>query len=170
MHALTAAAVVAKVYISWGKWVARCPADGCPQAEHFGADPNTGYVGGLTETAFWCGHCGLTCPAEWPPEEMCADAVRLLAMRPVPATRNWNRQLGEPTDALLGENVEHGLLDAEELLPEQWTPGDGIRLMQDGLLTPHARKAIHARALAQILTEADRGAQLRAPSLLAIGA
>lgn len=160
----------AKVYVSWGLWVASCPADGCPGAEHYGHAPITGHVGGLTLTGFKCAHCGLMCAAEWPRADLCADAVALLAMRPVPATRNWRPDIDEPTDALLGENVEHGLLQAQELLPAGHTMGDPVTLMVDGLLAPHARQVITARAFAVIAAEADRGAALRADQLLAIGA
>lgn len=158
------------VYVSWGLWVADCPADGCPGAEHFGHAPISGHVGGLTQIGFKCAHCGLICPAEWPPREVCADVAGLLAMRPVPASRNW--KVGEPVENLLAQNVEHGLLSAPELLPDQFTMGDPVTLMIDGLLTPHARAVVTSRAWAVLTAEGANGSQLgaRADQLLAIGA
>lgn len=164
----------ALVFISWGKWVARCPADGCPQSEFYGVDPDTGCEGRLTETMFFCGHCGLFVRAEWPDPEIAADAIRLLAMRPVPATRSWYPQIGETTDALLAENVEHHLLDEGDFLPAVWTEGDAITVMVNGRLAPHVRELVTARAREVFADEAARGvfraAQLRADQLLAIGA
>lgn len=160
--------ICATVYISWGKWVARCPADGCPQAEHYGADPDTGHVGGLTDSTFRCGHCGMFCAAEWPDPDVAADVVALLGMRPVPATRSWLP--GETVENLLAENVEHKLLSAEELLPGEFTMGDAIPVMLHGLMTPHVRQVVAARARGVLAAETHRGVQLRADQLLAIGA
>jgi hypothetical protein len=168
MVSLLRAELRATVYISWGKWVARCPNDGCPNAEHYGADPDTGHVGGLTDTYFHCSHCGLFVQAEWPDLEVAADAVRLLGMRPVPATRSWLP--GEPVENLLAENVQHYLLDELDLLPAAWTEGDAITVMEDGRLAPHVRELVTARARAVLAADASRGTQLRADQLLAIGA
>jgi hypothetical protein len=43
--------------VAWGRWVADCPRPECSNAEHHGADPVTGHVGGLTGAAFRCGSC-----------------------------------------------------------------------------------------------------------------
>jgi hypothetical protein len=99
---------IAHPYVSWGRWVAACPRSGCPNAEHFGADPFTQHVGGLAEASFRCAHCTLECAVQWPPERQAISA--LLNARTVPATRNW--QVGESVEALLAENIEHGLLSA----------------------------------------------------------
>ncbi len=105
----------AEVYVSWGRWVARCPRDACPNAEHFGADPDTGHVGGLTETAFRCAHCRLECPAAWPPPTERVAIERVLGQRPVPSTRNW--QPGEDVRGLVAENVEHGVTSVRQQIP-----------------------------------------------------
>lgn len=139
----------AVVYVSWGIWVARCPADGCPQAEHYGADRNTGHVGGLGATLFECRHCGLVCPAVWPTAQVRASVVRLLAMRPVPATRNWLP--GETPEELLIENVSHGLIADHEL--------PAGRVMVAGRMHPQLAELVDARATA-----------VRMQSRLAIGA
>lgn len=98
--------------VSWGRWVADCPRTGCPNAEHFGRDPGSGHVGGLTGSAFRCALCQLHCPAIWP--ENVDDIVRLLSVRPVPATRNWSP--GETLHDLLAENVQHGILPEPTLV------------------------------------------------------
>jgi hypothetical protein len=99
----------AVAFVSAGRWVARCPRPFCSNAEQFGGCQD-GSPGGLGGTAFRCreeyGGCGLTCPAEWPPNV--EDIEFLLAHRPVPATRNW-----APTETLhdlLAENAAHGIL------------------------------------------------------------
>jgi len=96
-----------------GKWVASCPRPFCANAEGFGPQQD-GVAGGLTGTSFHCrevyGGCGLLCPADWPSN--IAQIERLLAVRPVPATRNWLP--GEPVVNLLCENIDHGLTDLGE--------------------------------------------------------
>ena len=103
--------LVAHPYMDWGTWKARCPRHdwGCSNAEHYGADPVSGHVGGLTDSAFRCAHCLLECPAVWPPARRVIE--RLLSARPVPATRNW--KTGEPIKHLIAENIEHGLIRLE---------------------------------------------------------
>ena len=95
-------------YVSWGLWVAKCPRPGCPNNEHYGPHPETGHVGGLTGRGFACSHCGLVCAVEWPPNV--DDIMRLLMMRPVPATRNW--QPGEDLHDLLQGNMVNGCVPA----------------------------------------------------------
>lgn len=160
---------VAVVYISWGIWVAKCPADGCPNAEHFGRDFDSGHFGGLTMDTFTCGHCGMTCTAVWPDPRVAADAVRLLAMRPVPATRSWLP--GELAEDLLAENVAHGLIADTELLPPGHRPGDTVELMRGGRLARHVRELVSARARAVMAAENARGVlRFAADRMLQIGA
>lgn len=106
MTLMTPVEYIAYAYVSWGLWVATCPRPQCPGAEHCGPHPLSGYVGGLRDTAFRCGHCTLECPAAWPADRDVID--QLLGMRPVPATRNWSP--GEPVEHLVAENIQHGLL------------------------------------------------------------
>ena len=101
-------APVAVVFMSWGRWVARCPRPACHNAEHFG--PSTdGTPGGLAG-GFRCrseaGGCGLVCEARWPAQV--EEIEWLLMQRPVPSTRNW--QPGEDLSALLAENIQHGIV------------------------------------------------------------
>lgn len=99
---------VAVAFMEWGRWIARCPRQvlGCSNAEHYGPDPVTQHVGGLTTSGFRCAHCRLECPSKWPAERAGIEAA--LAMRPIPATRNWLP--GEDLATLLAENIEHGLV------------------------------------------------------------
>jgi hypothetical protein len=101
-----------------------CPRPGCLNAEIFGRTevgvltlgwPDGGTIGGLTGDTFYCriefGGCGLTCPADWPPNV--ADIEALVMPRPVPATRNWLP--GETMLDLLAENIEHGIVPTAAL-------------------------------------------------------
>jgi hypothetical protein len=117
----------ATVYMSWGYWVAECPYPDCGTGQHYGADPNTGHVGGLTREAFSCPHCGTLCPVDWPPNA--ADIWRLLSQRPLKKTRSW--MPGEDIANLLAENVAHGLIDAADV------PAGLVAL--DGYLSDAAR-------------------------------
>lgn len=107
----------AQVFLSWGKWVADCPR-GCGNAEHFGPDPESGHVGGLTGSTYTCGSaghgCGLVCPADWPSNV--ADIEAMVAGRPV-SKRNWRP--GEDLHELLAENIEHGIMPASPEAIEQ---------------------------------------------------
>lgn len=101
------------VYLSWGKWVARCPRPGCHNAEQFG-QCGDGTVGGLSGTSFWCREthngCGLKCGADWPGN--IEDIEFMTRARPV-AARNWFP--GETVDDLLRENLENGLVPKNEM-------------------------------------------------------
>ena len=101
----------AVAFMSWGRWVANCPA-GCGNAEHYGPDPETGHIGGLSRASFTCGSaghgCGLTCAAVWP--DNIVDIEAMLAGRPM-RNRNWTP--GETPQDLLAENLEHGIIRVE---------------------------------------------------------
>lgn len=81
--------------VNHGRWVAECPAAECPEAHK------------VTPPAdlFKCGNCGATAavtfPAGWP----AISAV--LALRPVPQTRNWTPP--ETVADLTAENATRGL-------------------------------------------------------------
>lgn len=93
-----------KVYHNWGRWVADCPR--CPNAEHYGADRQTGHVGGLTRTTFTCSLCKYQGKPKWPKER--ADIETVLARRVSPAEQNWLP--GETVRDLEAENRLHGVL------------------------------------------------------------
>lgn len=131
--------VSAVVYLSHGRWVARCPRPGCANAEAFGRCDD-GTVGGLAADGFNCrashGGCGLQCAAQWPANRPDIEALTL--GRPAPSTRNWLP--GETLDELLAENMEHGLVpvvgrpvaiagegDEQRILPPELTPGHDAR-------------------------------------------
>lgn len=125
----------ATVYVSWGMWVARCPADGCLGAEHFGHAPITGAVGGLTQVGFACNRCGLVCPADWPANA--EDIWAVLSQRPIVETRNWEPH--ETLEDLLAENALHGLLQPPPGLPGTATPlTSGGRLVDPTLVLASA--------------------------------
>lgn len=97
--------LTATVYVSWGLWVARCPAPDCLGAEHYGHAPASGVVGGLTPAGFRCASCGLVCRSAWPANA--EDIWAVLALRPMVNTRNW--MVGETLEELVLENAAHGL-------------------------------------------------------------
>lgn len=88
------------VYANWGMWVADCP-NLCGGAEHYGAHPASGHIGGLTRTRFRCSKCFAETATVWPKERQRIEA--LLAARPSPANRNW--WPSEPIDHLEEENI-----------------------------------------------------------------
>jgi hypothetical protein len=110
----------ARAYVYAGDWVADCPR-GCGNAEHLyvrvrPADPASPRAVQLPE--FRCSYCGATAGIEWP--ERMADITAVLALRPVPHTRNWYPKdhdtaararipHGQSVDELRAENHEHGV-------------------------------------------------------------
>lgn len=101
------------VFMSWGKWVAKCPRPGCHNAEQFGkCDDAT--VGGLTGRAFYCreshGGCGFECGADWPPN---VDDIEFMTRARPKGARNWFP--GETVNDLLRENVDHYLMPKHDM-------------------------------------------------------
>lgn len=96
------------VFMSYGRWVAKCPRPGCHNAEQFGRCDDSS-PGGLTGSSFTCrvthGGCGLQAAVDWPPNV--DDIEYLTRARPI-AARNWFP--GETVDDLLKENVMNGLV------------------------------------------------------------
>lgn len=92
----TVARFTVPAYVSWGRWVARCPR--CPSAE-------LAHVG----QPFVCEFCGLICDIEWPSDEMRYGIERLLLMRPDSTKQNWLP--GETLTDLMAENGAHGIFD-----------------------------------------------------------
>ena len=79
-----------KAYVNHGRWVADCPIPFCGQAWLADRIPVE------------CENCGQPPgPIEWPTEQERIES--LLAVRPVPQTRNWLP--GETVDDLIAENV-----------------------------------------------------------------
>lgn len=124
-------------YVSLGTWVAKCPRPWCIHADHAGPGPNTGRVGGLTESTFTCLYCGLVCDTVWP--DNADDIVRVLKQRPQVETRNWLP--GETIEDLLMENVTHGLIHPLEI-PR------GLLALDGRLSTPVRRAIANANPLA----------------------
>lgn len=98
-----ALAGVAYAEVHRGMWIARCPRRYCWNA-----------IALLLGAPFMVCHgdrdaCGAESPVVWPKDPAAIGA--LLAMRPVPATRNWLPH--ETLTDLVAENAEHGLLPPE---------------------------------------------------------
>jgi hypothetical protein len=89
------------VYANDGLWVAECPV--CPSAEHYGAEPVSGYVGGLTLKRFVCSHCGSEAKPKWPRNRKQIETI--LADRRLRGNRNWVP--GETLEQLQAENELH---------------------------------------------------------------
>lgn len=110
----------ARAYVYNGEWVADCPR-GCGNVEFLfarirPADPNSPRTVQLTE--FGCSYCKATASIDWPPNM--ADITAVLALRPIPHTRNWYPDghetaakygvpHGQSVDELRAENHEHGV-------------------------------------------------------------
>ena len=70
-------AVFARAYVNYGRWVADCEQPYCNGAERL--EPRQAQI--------HCTNCHWEAPVEWPAD---ADAIwEVLAVRPVPGTRNW---------------------------------------------------------------------------------
>lgn len=111
--------------VNWGRWLADCPRPECHNAEHFGPDPVTGHVGGLTGAAFRCNVCTFECQAQWPVNV--DDIMYVLSLRPVPQTRNWGP--GERLADLMTENFQHGIvLEAPTAIDDR--PGQAETLLE----------------------------------------
>lgn len=89
--------MTAVAFVNHGRWVARCPrwVDGCREAHRV-----------RPGDTFTCGNCGAFAPVEFPLESELVEA--LLAVRPVPESRNWLP--GESLSDLANENIEHGVI------------------------------------------------------------
>ena len=86
--------MTATVYHNHGRWVADCPADGCPEAHT--VTPGDRFV---------CVNCGMVSKLGWPLNMEQID--RTLTPRPVPQTRNWVPC--ETITVLVEENIVHGV-------------------------------------------------------------
>lgn len=69
-------------YVNHGRWIADCPREWCNNAERVDHE-RLAAMGGQ----FRCTECLFEAPVAFPPHRDEIDAI--LALRPVPATRNW---------------------------------------------------------------------------------
>ena len=76
-----------------GMWIVDCQR--CRNAEHLER----------FQTAVVCSYCEITIEVLWPAGDMVHSIERLLLMRPIPYTQNWNP--GETLHDLVRENGEH---------------------------------------------------------------
>jgi hypothetical protein len=103
-----------------GDWVADCPS-GCKNTEHLYTRINPRDASSartVQVSEYRCSYCKATAGIDWPPHM--ADITAVLALRPVPHTRNWYPKdhdtavraripHGQSVDELRAENHEHGV-------------------------------------------------------------
>lgn len=110
-----------------GMWIVDCPR--CANAMRWP----------VGTPSFDCDECDQPIEIVWPPQEMVEAVERLLMMRPVPHTRNWNP--GETLHDLMFENGAHGIYD--QLEPT--TPGRVLLSVTDGAIEHDALPAATER-------------------------
>lgn len=104
--------ITAQAYVYAGAWVADCPS-GCGNVEYL-FDQHR-----IRKSVFHCSYCLRIADIEWCPNE--AEIMGVLAVRPIPHTRNWypfNHDValrfglphGQSVADLVDENHEHGVL------------------------------------------------------------
>lgn len=100
--------VLARARVYAGMWITDCPRLYCGNAEKLES----------RQYMFHCTSCHFEAPVEWPLDA--EEIAAVLALRPVPQTRNWfppGHQLavasgcphGQSVSSLLAENYEHGV-------------------------------------------------------------
>lgn len=117
---MTAPARADVVYVEayQGMWIARCGRPWCTNA--LALDRG--------QTRFECvalDGCGWFGEAIWPADPDAIEAI--LAVRPVPGTRNWLP--GETLAQLLEENAVHGCIPDEWVELGRAQPGGGLEIM-----------------------------------------
>lgn len=99
---------LARAYVNHGRWIADCTRPYCANAEKLAP----------RQAFFHCSNCHREAAVEWPPDA--GDIQSVLALRPVPQTRNWfpaSHELalrsgcphGQTAVDLLAENYEYGV-------------------------------------------------------------
>ncbi len=110
----------ARAYVYGGDWIADCPRP-CGNAEHLFRRTDPGRPDSprlVPVTEFTCSYCRLTAPVEWP--KNMPEIMEVLALRPVPHTRNWYPKdhegairfrvpHGQSVADLKEENAAHGV-------------------------------------------------------------
>jgi hypothetical protein len=115
-----------QAYVYNGDWVADCPREGCSGAEFLFDVVHAGYPAGpgnprtVRKAAFTCSNCLAIALIGWPDEATMAQVMEVLALRPVPTTRNWYPKdhpgavrfripHGQSVAELREENAAHGI-------------------------------------------------------------
>lgn len=78
--------------------------------------------------AFDCWECGSRSEIAWPDHDFVMGVERLLLMRPLRYSRNW--QPGETLADLMAQNAEHGVFDVLKPLAEA-NPGSSLLAVTD---------------------------------------
>ena len=105
--------VAARAYC--GMWIADCLR--CKNAERLDR----------FQSGVMCSYCNIGIEIIWPAEDFVHSIERLLLMRPIPYTQNWNP--GETLHDLLAENAEHGVFDPLKAIPQD--PGQSLLVITD---------------------------------------
>lgn len=115
-----APAGIAYAEVHRGLWIARCPQPYCDNAVALVLGTPVMHCYGDRDA------CGAESPVVWPRDPLAIAA--LLAMRPIPKTRNWLPH--ETVEDLIAENA------ANDVLPPDWTGSGPLVLAstQDGLV------------------------------------
>lgn len=115
-----------QAYLYSGEWVADCPRPDCSGAEFlFDATfpmlpAGPGNPRNIRKGVFACTNCQQLASIAWPAESFMDQARELLALRPVPSTRNWypadhpgalrfRIPHGQSLEELREENRAHGI-------------------------------------------------------------
>lgn len=115
-----------QAYYYSGDWVADCPREGCSNAEFLFDVAMPGYPAGpgnprsVRKGAFACTNCQALATVVWPDDGFMAQVADMLALRPVPSTRNWypaehpgavrfRIAHGQSLAELREENTAHGI-------------------------------------------------------------
>lgn len=116
----------ARAYIYAGEWVADCTRDGCGNVEYlFGLrspahPPGPANPREIRKPVFLCSYCQQMAEIDWPSQDFMEEAMAVLALRPIPSTRNWypanhdtatafRLEHGQSVDDLRQENEAHGV-------------------------------------------------------------
>jgi hypothetical protein len=78
------------------------------------------------QPAALCSYCEIRIEVVWPAEEMVYGIERLLLMRPLPYTQNWNP--GETLVDLAWENGQHGIFS----YPDELGVADDPLIIEEG--------------------------------------
>jgi hypothetical protein len=118
----------ARAYVYGGDWVADCPYPFCYSTDFLFALRHPGRPHGpnnpreARKTVFLCSNCQQLAEIDWPPDSVMGGIMSVLALRPVPGTRNW---YPKDHDVAVRFHVEHGQT-VEELREENEAHGVAV--------------------------------------------
>lgn len=98
------------------------------------------------QPAWECGYCGCRYEVRWPAERTTFEIERLLLMRPIAYTQNWNP--GETLQDLMRENAEHGVFDGLKTL--EMGSGQSLLIIDDDGIRADRLPVTRRRELKQV--------------------